>query len=89
MTFTYIRPKIKKRFGCTLPTEPMFEDYPNIFYYLVFKFSTKKLRNLPRKDNKMMKKIVNTDADTGQPAIKSLHAQRRVSNMIDMQLRLH
>ena len=47
----------------------MFEAYPNIYYYLFFKFSTKKVQNLPRKGEKMMKKVANTDADTGWPAI--------------------
>ena len=50
----YVRQKKEKLFGCTRPTDPMFEADPNRFYLICSKFTTKKTQNLHRKDEKML-----------------------------------
>ena len=70
--------KERKLFGCTPPTNPMFEAYQNIFIY-IFKILNQQTAKLILKRQKMLEKVVNTDTDIGRPAIKLLHVQRRVS----------
>ena len=67
---TSIRPK-KKLFGCTPPTNPMFEAYPNLFFFFILNQNITKLTK--KRQNNVEKKFLNIVSDTGRPAIKSLH----------------
>ena len=45
-----IRPPPKKLFGCTPPTDPMFEAYPNLFFFILNQKITKLTKKRQKKE---------------------------------------